>query len=174
MTEKSEQPGKIIPPEMANFLSADDFNVRLQQLISSTEKNNEIQQKNQEILLQTQKIQKQILRELKAEADMCEVLRLNGTVTTTEFTIVNTITDPGHPVKSFELTNDGDNPIYVGFNVVISGEGADIIDVTSTITRFELIASGEDVLYRYNRHGIRNIYLLGSGGNSTYRLKLTW
>lgn len=174
MTENSEQPGKIIPPEMANFLVADDFNVRLDKLINLTQKNQEIQIKNQEILTETQKLQKQILNELKAEADKGEVIRLSGTVTTTAFTIVDTIKDPGHPIKAFELTNDGANSIYVGFNVVLSGEGADVIDVTNNLSRFDLIANGEDIIYKYNRHKIRNIYLLASGGNSTYRLKLTW
>ncbi len=173
MTEL-EQPTKIIPPEMANFLAADDFNIRLDKLITLTQQNYDVQLKNQEILLQNQKIQKQILKELKLGADDGEVLRLSGTVTTTEFTIVNTITDPGHPIKAFELTNDGPNSIYVGFNVVLSGEGADIIDVANDLSRFDLISSKESIKYSYNRHKIRNIYLLASGGNSNFRLKLIW
>lgn len=174
MTELSEQPGKIIPPEMANFLAADDFNVRLDKLLLATQENTQAQLKNQEISIQTQKIQKQILKELRASADDGEVIRLNGTVTTTEFTIVNTITDPGHPIKAFTCTNDGNNSIYVGFNVVLSGEGADIIDVTNELGRFDEIAPGEDLIYRYNRHKIRNIYLLAKTDTSTYRLKLIW
>jgi len=115
-----------------------------------------------------------ILKELKNEADEGEVMRLSGTVTTTEFTILNTITDPGHPIKAFEFNNDGENSIYVGFNVVLSGEGADIIDVTNNLSRFDLIQPTEDISYSYNRRKIRNIYLLSSGGDSTYRLKLIW
>jgi len=166
-SQDNKTPDDFILEKDETYVVLDDINNNLITLI-------EIQVKNQEILTDTQKIQKQILRELKDEADKGEILRLNGTATTTEFTIVNTITDPGYPVKAFELTNDGDNPIYVGFNVVPSGEGADIIDVTNDISRFELIAAGEDVLYKYNRHKIRNIYLLAHTGNSDYRLKLTW
>lgn len=140
--------------------SINSFNSKFDKLINTIEKNLNIQSK--------------ILDELKDEADEGEILRSSGTVTTTAFTIINTITDPGHPVKAFELTNDGDNSIYVGFNVVISSEGADIIDVTNNLSRFDLIANGEDILYKFNRNKIRNIYLLASGGNSDYRLKLTW
>ncbi len=163
-----------MPPEMANFISTDTQNVYLNQLIELSKQSIIIQQKNQEILLETQKLQQKILRELRDDADLGEVLRASGTVTTTEFTIINTIKDPGHPVKAFELTNDGDNTIYVGHNVVQTGEGADIIDIHSDISRFDEILSGEEVIYRYNRHKIRNIYLLSDVGNSTFRVKLIW
>lgn len=169
-----EQPGKIIPPEMANFLAADDFNVRLDKLIQATQENTASQTKLLEIQLETQKIQKAILRELRAEADAGEVIRISGTVTTTAFTIINTITDPGHPAKAFEFNNDGTNPVYVGFNVVPSGEGADIIDISNNLSRFDLVQASEVIAYDYNRNKIRNIYLLASGDSSTYRLKLIW
>ncbi len=137
-----------------------NLNTKLYKLITTIEKNHNTQT--------------EILNELKAEADTGEVLRLYGTATTTAFTIVNTITDPGHPIKAFEFTNDGTNSIYVGFNVVPSGEGADIIDVTNNLSRFDLIVGGEDLIYKYNRNKIRNIYLLSQTGTSTYRIKLTW
>lgn len=173
MTTK-EQPSKIMPPEMANFLAIDTNNIYLNQLIELSKQSIIIQQKNQEILLETQKLQQKILRELKDDGDLGEVLRASGTVTTTEFTIINTIKDPGHPVKAFELTNDGNNTIYVGHNVVQSGEGADIIDINSDISRFDEILSGEDVIYRYNRHKIRNVYMLAKVAASTFRIKLIW
>jgi len=151
-------------PTIINFdelnSNFNNFNTKFDKLITSIEKNQDTQAK--------------ILNELKAEADDGEVMRLSGTVNTTAFTIINTITDPGHPVKAFELTNDGQNSIYVGYNVVLSGEGADIIDVNNDLSRFDLVANRESIRYRFNRNKIRNIYLLSSSGNSTYRLKLIW
>jgi len=172
MTDEENQSNKTTPDNF--ILEKDETYVVLDDIHNNLITLVEIEVKNQEILLESQKIQKRILQELKAEADDGEVLRLSGTITTTAFTIVNTITDPGHPIKAFEFTNDGNNSVYVGFNVVISGEGADIIDVANTISRFDLVGIGEDLIYKYNRHKIRNIYMLASGGNSTYRLKLIW
>ncbi len=166
-TQTNKTPDDFILEKDESYVVLDDINGNLITLI-------EIQVKNQEILLETQKTQKRILHELRAEADDGEVLRLSGTATTTEFTIVNTITDPGHPIKAFDVTNDGANSLYVGFNVVISGEGADIVDVTNSLSRFDLLANKESLKYSYNRHKIRNIYLLASGGDSNYRLKLIW
>ena len=166
-SQDNKTPDDFILEKDETYVVLDDINNNLITLI-------EVQIKNQEILTDTQKVQKQILRELKLAADKGEVIRLSGTVTTTAFTIVNTITDPGHPIKAFEFINDGQNSVYVGFNVVLSGEGADITDVTNTLSRFDLIAPRESIKYNYNRHKIRNIYLLAQNGNSTYRLKLIW
>ena len=164
-----------------NQLNPSDFIIQgkesfalLFNIFNRTKKTQSIQEKQLEIQERQLKLLNDILKEQKAEADEGEVMRTSGTVTTTTFTILNTITDPGHPIKAFEFINDGQNPVYVGFNVVPSSEGADTTDVTNDISRFDLINVGEDVSYSYNRRKIRNVYLLALGGNSTYRLKLIW
>ena len=146
----------------------------LYNIFNRTKKSQEIQEKQLKIQEQQLKLLNNILNEQKAEADEGEVLRLSGTATTTTFTIVNTITDPRHPVKAFEFINDGNNSVYVGFNVVQSSEGADTTDVTNDLPRFDLVKTTETLKYSYNRRKIRNIYLLSQNGNSAYRLKLIW
>lgn len=178
----------MLNPTMSNFILLDKVSRNLTTLVKSQElhlKNQELQQLNQKSLdskfdklidleIKNNELLSSILKEQKEGADDGEVMHLDGTANTTAFTIVNTLTDPGHAVKAFELINDGANSIYVGYNVVPSSEGADIIDVNSSISRFDEVTTTESISYRFNRNKIRNIYLLASGGNSAYRLKLIW
>ena len=185
----------VLNPTPTNFVQMDKVSRNLTSLVKSQViqlKNQDSQLKNQDTQLKIQEsldskfnklieietknneILQYILKEQKDSADEGEVMRKSGTVTTTEFTIIDTIREPGHPVKAFELINDSVNSIYVGFNVVSSSTGANLTDVTSDLTRYDLVATTESIIYRFNRNKIKNIYLLATVGNSTYRLKLIW
>lgn len=115
-----------------------------------------------------------ILKELREEADEGARLLFSGTVLTTQFTVLDADTDPGHPVKGYRVHNDGPNGLYVAHNAALSSVGPDIIDVTSTNTIFELLQVNEVVEDSYNRRQINNIYLLASGGNTNFRARLVW
>ncbi len=137
----------------------------------------EIQQPPENIksfLEQLIKVNTSILKELKDGADEGEFLVQSGTVTTTEFTIIDTDRDPGHPVKGYFIQNTGLNDIQIVHNAALSSVGPDIVDINSDITRFSVIEANEVTEFTYNRKKIRNIYLLSSGGNSTYKVKLVW
>ncbi len=152
------------------------FNIfnRTKKLQQQQQIQSKLQQQQLDIQQQQLTLLTKILKEQKDEADECAYLRKNGSVTTTSYTIIDTIKDPGHPIKGYNITNDGDNTIYIGHNVVTSGDGADIIDVTSDLSRFTSILSGETFKCKYNRNGIKNIYMLASVGNSIYRIELVW
>lgn len=114
-------------------------------------------------------------KELQEEADRGEFLRTDGTVTTTAFTIIDTNVAPGHMVKGYTIKNDGPNNIFVGHNVAISSQvDADIVDVTTLTSRFDIILPNEDIKFIYNRRTIRNVHLLSQGGNSSFRSWLLW
>lgn len=152
---------QIIDPKVFSTISLDDINVKLSKLI-------DIETLNQRYFAS-------ILKELRDEADEGGYIRSFGTVTTTQFTIIDPMLAPNHPVKGYIIRNDGPNPIFVGHNVAPdTGIGPNIVDITSDTTRFETINADEDVRFRYNRNKIRNIYLLANGGDSTYRGWLIW
>lgn len=149
---------EIINPSIATFVTLDSISGKLTKLINLT-------LRNQELL-------NSILRQQIEEADEGKYIRKSGTVTPTTFVEINTLIDPGHSVKGYEVTNDGPNPIYVAHNATISGLQPDTIDVTDN--RFQEVAANEDIEFNYNRKKIRNIYLLAKGGNSNYRIWLVW
>lgn len=77
----------------------------------------QVQQENIKPLIESLiKINTEILKEMKDEADEGEFLVQSGTVTTTEFTIIDTQIAPNHPVKGYFIQNDGENAIYIAHN----------------------------------------------------------
>lgn len=158
---------EIINPAIATFVTMDGISRKLTKLINITIENQKLLSRN-ELLLG------KILEQQLEEADEGEFIRRSGTVTTISFVEINTIIDPGHPVKGYAVTNDGPNPIYVAHNVAISSLQPDTVDVTSDISRFNEIAVDDTKKFSYNRRKIRNIYLLARNGNSSYRIWLVW
>lgn len=128
-----------------------------------------------DISYNNQKLLVSILGELKAGADEGEFLRRDGTVTTTQFTILNAMSNPGHPVKAYTVRNDGPNTIYVAHNAAYSSTlDADTIDVTSNTSRFEEILANEDIKFVFNRNAVRSVHILAKDGDSQFRAWLTW
>lgn len=123
-----------------------------------------------------QKFLSHILKELKDEADEGEYIQQNGTVTSTQFVILNTETSPSHPVKGFILKNDGPNDILFAHNASMEGIDASIEDTlsTSTTLRFEKISQDEEVRFMFNRRVVKNVHLISQGGNSSFRSWLVW
>ena len=136
--------------------------------------NAEIFNKLLEATYNNQKLFNSILEELRSDADEGEFLRTSGIATTTKFIIIDTQTAPGHMVKGYTIRNDGPNNIYVAHNAGSSIVDADIIDVTSNVSRFEEVLPNEDIKFVFNRRRIRNVNILASGGNSNFRAWLTW
>lgn len=127
-----------------------------------------------ELTIKNQELLYSILEEQRSEADEGEYIIQSGVATTSQFTIIDTQIAPGHDVKGYAIQNDGLKDLLVAHNVALSSVGPDIIDVSSNITKFSVLTPGETAEYSYNRRKIRNIYLLGSGGNAHYRIKLIW
>jgi hypothetical protein len=78
-------------------------------------------------------------------------------------------------VKGYTVKNDGPNNIFVGHNVAISSEvDADIVDVTTAVSRFDIVEPNEDIKFVFNRKRIRNVHILAQGGDSQFRTWLVW
>lgn len=143
-----------------DIVYSDNINVLTKELLKAT--------------LVNQKVLKDILKELKDEADDGEFMTLIDTVTTTDFQFINTTEAPGHPVKGYAISNEGPNTIYVAHNVSKANIVPDLIDVTTTTSRFQQVLSTEEIRFIFNRRKVRNIAILARDGNSTFRAWLTW
>lgn len=121
-----------------------------------------------------------ILKEKLDEADEGKVIINNGSLSTTDFTIIDTQISPGHAVKGYTVENtdtvaNGSNNLYVGINVAIQPQlDADIIDVVKTNPIFNQIVPGESLEFKFNRNKIKSIHLLAVTGNPTYKAWLVW
>jgi len=184
----NENVERVINPTLATFVKLDDLIVKYDELLESQVKilNNQLQLfdiQSQLLNIQTrnivinhgnQKLLKLILHELKDGADQGGSLPKSGTVTSSAFAIIDTQIDPGHPVKSILVKNDGPNPIFITYNGAPSSVGPDIVDVLSYDTRFFRLKKNEEKRFIFNRNVIRNVYLLSIGGDSSYRAELVW
>lgn len=166
----------IIDADKFMAMTLDDISIKLDKLVSLSIKNQETLSSLLDYTIKNEKRLASIQNELIEEADAGAVLRSNGTVTPTQFIIIDTNKDPGHMVKGYTVRNDGPNNIFVGHNAAISSNvDADIIDVISgDISRFEEILPNEDIKFVFNRRRIRNIHILAQGGNSSFRVWLVW
>jgi hypothetical protein len=123
---------------------------------------------------ESMKILKDILKELRDNADEAGRIVVTDTATTTKFFIINTSVSPGHNVKGYKATNNGPNSLFVAHNAAPSAVGPDITDVTLPNAIFEELSAGDDTEVSYNRQGIRNIWLRASGGPTAFSVKLVW
>lgn len=165
----------IIDADKFMAMTLDDISLKLDTLTDLFIKNQQTLSLLLDYTIKNEKRLAVIQEEMLAEADSGEFLRANGTVTTTQFVIIDTMVAPGHMVKGYTVKNDGPNTIFVAHNAAVSSElDADIIDVTSNTSRFEEILSNEDIKFIFNRRRIRNIHILAQGGNSQFRAWLTW
>jgi len=165
----------IIDADKFMAMTLDDISLKLDKLANLFIKNQQTLSSLLDYTIKNEKRLSVIEEEMLAEADSGEFLRRTGTVTTTNFVIIDTNASPGHMVKGYTVINDGPNNIYVGHNMAISSElDVDIIDVTSDTSRFALILPGEDFKFVFNRRKIRNVHILANGGDSTFRAWLTW
>lgn len=146
-------------------VSTEHLKLLTQQLKLSTEQ--------QKLILEQQTI---TAKELQEDADEGDYITKSDTVTNSDFYIIDTDVDPGHPIKAYVIFNDGANSIYVGHNVARSSVGPSPLDanVNNPLNRFNLINNGEHFEYRVNRKTIRNIYLFASTGTSKFRITLAW
>lgn len=135
---------------------------------------NAITKKILEATLINQKYLNAILKELRDEADEGEFITLIETVTTTDFTFVDSSIEPGHSVKGYAVTNDGPNTVYIAHNSIREGLQPDLVDVTSSISRFQQILPGEEIRYIFNRKKVYNLAILARDGDSICRIWLTW
>lgn len=154
------KPREIVDPLTLQVTNLDDISVKLSKLIDITAIN--------------QKYLNAILKELRDEADEGEFLTIIDTATTTDFYFYETTTAPGHPVKGYAISNEGPNTIYVAHNTTKAGLQPSIDDVTSRLSRFQQILSGEEVRYIFNRRKIYNIAMLAKDADSIFRMWLTW
>jgi hypothetical protein len=119
-----------------------------------------------------------ILQELRDEADEGKAIISNGTVTTTDFVVIDTQISPGHNVKGFTVENTdvvGGNDIYVGMNIVRQPQlDADITDVIKANPIFNQIAPNESFEFKFNRNTVKSIHLRAVTGSPTYKAFLVW
>lgn len=161
------RPKETINPQALTAITLDDISASLNELIK-------IETDNQKLLANNFKLLANILQELREEMDEGAVLPVSGTVTTTEFIFIDTITHPEHLVKGYSIKNDGPNTIYVGHNVTNAGLQPSIDDVTSNLSRFKEIKNKEEIRFIFNRRRVENVAILAKGGNSAFRGWLVW
>lgn len=165
----------IIDADKFMAMTMDDISIKLDKLVDLLIKNQNTLSSLLEYTVKNEKRLEIIQNQLLEEADEGQFIRMSGTVTTTQFTIIDTNVAPGHMVKGYTVKNDGPNNIFVGHNVAISSEvDADIVDVTTAVSRFDIVEPNEDIKFVFNRKRIRNVHILASGGNSQFRAWLVW
>lgn len=121
-----------------------------------------------------QKLLTDILGEEKAGADDGAFIEQHGTVTTTDFVILNPLTIIGHGAKGYMIRNDGPNTIRFAHNLTPDGVTMTANDVDANTIRLSTVLNKEEIRFVYNRNKILNLYLLASGGNCDYRVWLVW
>lgn len=164
-----------INPEVFLAVTMDDISLKFNKLIDLSIMNQKTLSSLLDYTVKNEKRLEIIQNQLLEEADEGQFLRTSGTVTTTRFTIIDTNVAPGHMVKGYIVKNDGPNNIFVAHNAAISSQvDADIVDVTGSVSRFEIVEPNEDIKFTFNRKKIRNVHILASGGNSQFRAWLVW
>lgn len=161
------KPEQTVNPQTLTTLTLDDICSGINELIK-------IETDNQKLLAASFELQAAILEELRENQDEGGVLSLSGTVTTTSFIFLDTITSPEHPVKGYSIKNDGVDTIYVGHNVTKAGLEPLITDVTGSLSRFRELRSGEEIRFIFNKRVVENIAILAKTGSSAYRGWLVW
>lgn len=160
-------PSSTVNPQALAALSLDDISTGLAELIK-------IELDNQKLLAASFELQAAILQELRENQDEGGVLSLSGTVTSTDFVFVDTITSPEHPVKGYSIKNDSGNTMYVGHNVTKNGLQPSIEDAVSGLSRFREVRGKEEIRFIYNKRVIENIAILAKTNSCTYRGWLVW
>ena len=165
----------IIDADKFMAMTMDDISIKLDKLVDLLVKNQNTLSSLLEYTVKNEKRLEIIQNQLLEEADEGQFIRMSGTVTTTQFTIIDTNVTPGHMVKGYTIKNDGPNNIFVGHNVAISSKvDADIVDVTTAVSRFDIVEPNEDIKFVFNRKRIRNVHILAQGGDSQFRAWLVW
>lgn len=164
----------VVDPTVATYITLDDISLSLTKLVDLSIKNQQTLSSLLGYTIKNEERLASIETQLLEEADAGEYLRISGTVTISEFVILDTDTAPGHPTKGYVVINDGPNTIYVGHNMALSSVGPEIIDVTNPVARFNRILDGESLRFEFNRRKVNNIYILSTVGDSTYRGWLVW
>jgi hypothetical protein len=180
----------IVDPTMSNFLLLDQISRRFGKSLEIQLEMVRLLYENQRSLHENQKslnallektdgiLEKTdgILKEAIADADEGGYITKSDTVSNSNFYIIDTQIAPGHPIKSYVVSNEGKNSIYVGHNVAPSSVGPDILDanVNNPLDRFNLLKDCEHFQYEANRKTIKNIYLLAAKGMSQFRITLIW
>lgn len=130
------------------------------------------------LLLELLAVNKLILKELQDGADEGKAIVSHGTVTTTDFVVIDTQISPGHSVKGFTIENTdvaGGNNIYVGMNIAVQPQlDIDIIDVTKIQSVFDVIVPNESFEFKFNRNTVKSVHLLAVAGSPTYKAWLVW
>ncbi len=173
-TNQDSDVPNIIEADKFMAMAMDDISLSLTKLIDLSIKNQQTLSSLLDYTIKNEKRLASIQNELVEEADAGEYLKISGTVTISEFVILDTDTAPGHPAKGYVVINDGPNTIYVGHNMALSSIGPEIIDVTNPVARFNRILDGESLRFEFNRRKVKNIYILSTVGDSTYRGWLVW
>lgn len=160
MVDNKGKVEKLVDPTLATFVKLDDLMVKLDELLNVTNEN--------------KKLLSFILKEQRDEADEGNFVESHGTATTTQFVVVNVEVILDHKVKGYYLKNDGPNDILLSHNLTPDGATVEAATLDRTGINLSVLKSGDIESFNYNRKKIKNIYLLASGGNSDYRLKLIW
>ncbi len=172
---QSQTPSYTIDPNVFSLITLDDISLKLNKLIDLATINEKTLASILNYMIKNEKRLEVIQDQLIESADEGQFLRTSGTATTSRFTIIDTSIAPGHMVKGYTVKNDGPNNLFVGHNIAVSSDvDADIVDVTTSVSRFDVVKANEDIKFSYNRNKISNIFILSQGGDSQFRTWLVW
>ena len=153
---KHDEKKEIVEPSTAAYVQLDDISCSLADIVR-------LLTKNQESL-------NILTKEVLDDRDEGEYLRREDTATTT-YTIYDLLSIIEHPVKGYEIKNDGTNPIRVGHNIT---PGSIDPSIQPADARFNTIFQNEDIKFTYNRRKINNVYVRTTTGTSDFRIKFIW
>lgn len=184
-SKQSNAKPQIIDPAVATYLTMDDISWKFDQLLRSQAKTSDTQSKILDDIskkidrlldaqLKTINIQLKTQELIKSTLDEGGRLVQSGTVTPTEYVIINTIADPGHPIRSYTVINEGPNDIYVGYNITNTGYPIPLEAVLADDSLFLTITPNNRIKESFTTKVINNVYILANTGNSSYKARLVW
>ena len=131
-------------------------------------------------------IESKICKILEGEVDEGKAIYMNGTLSTTQFTVIDLISGqtssgdvggtPGHPVKGYLIKNTGTTNILFAHNITYLPQLS--LDVTLDSLKaspiFSTLIPGETEASNYNIKCIRSVHLIAVTGSPTYKIKFIW
>lgn len=186
--EKTLQVNRTSTPD--DFILPQDLEVPILNIENAVRRNEKFQKqilesqlRSQDLLnelikvnLRNEKLLTGVLGILESEADDGQRVTITDTAISSEFFIINTEKIPGHPIRAYEIKNDGPNVLFVSENEHIVGPSLE--DVLTRQSRFYPLKKNEQKRFAFNRKKIQNIYVVSDprikDGKSNFRADLIW
>lgn len=131
-------------------------------------------------------IEFRILKILEDQVDEGKSIYMNGTLSTTNFTVIDLISGittsgdvggtPGHPVKGYIIKNTGTTNLLFAHNITYLPQlNLNVtLDSLKANPIFSTLLPNEVESSNYNIKCIRSVHLIAVTGTPTYKIKMIW